>query len=135
MIIGVGIDIVNVARIDRAIRTWGERFLHRVFSHDELNFAFSQARPALHLAGRFAAKEAVLKGLGTGLSAGMSWRNVEVLRDPSGRPSVRLTGPVRDRSVARGVAFVHISLSHDREYAVAQAVLEGISAGGGSLRT
>ena len=117
---GIGVDLLEVARIKRALDRWGERFLHRVFTQGERDYCKRKARPEQSLAARFAAKEAVLKAIGTGLSGGISWTDVEVVNDESGKPGVRLG----ERIVQKiGKRKVLLSISHTREFAIAQAAL------------
>jgi holo-[acyl-carrier protein] synthase len=119
---GLGIDLVEVARIKRAIERRGDRFLERVFRPAER--AYCDARPHRfeHYAVRFAAKEAVLKVLRTGWSSGLGFRDVEVLRAPDGVPSALLSPTAEACARVRGIARVMLSLSHSDQYAVAQAI-------------
>lgn len=118
MIAGLGVDLVEVARLRQSPRA--ERLLARLFTPVEL--AESEgAQRWLSLAARFAAKEAVLKALGTGLR-GMGWQDIEIRRDALGKPTVRLAGGAARRAGELGVTEVLVSLSHTREYAVAQAM-------------
>lgn len=125
MIIGVGVDLVRIARIRQAIERWQDRFLERVFTPDELAYARRRRDPAEHLAARFAAKEAALKALGTGLSMGVRWREMEVRRERGEPPRLTLTGRTAALGAARGVRTLHVSLTHDGEYAMAQVLAEG----------
>lgn len=118
MIVGLGVDLVEVARLRESPRA--ERLLARLFTPAELAETQGAAR-WLSLAARFAAKEAVVKALGSGLR-GMRWRDIEIRREPLGRPTVRLSGGAARRAEEIGVAEVLVSLSHTQEYAVAQAV-------------
>jgi holo-[acyl-carrier protein] synthase len=122
-VLGVGIDLVEVARIARLLERHGERAVARICCAGEANLA----RTALdqHLAGLFAAKEAVLKALGTGWSQGTAFRQVEVVRAPGGAPGVRLHDVAAARAAAMGVGRIHLSITHERGYAAAVAVLEG----------
>jgi holo-[acyl-carrier protein] synthase len=121
-----GIDIVEVPRIARMLREHGERFLERCFTAAEREYCLAGKRRDEHLAGRFAAKEAVLKALGTGWKNGIAWTDVEVVRDQSGAPSVRLHGPAARLAAERGIGVWSLSLSHTAGYAVASAIgLEG----------
>ncbi len=123
-IAGTGVDIVEVGRIADLADRHGDRFLNRVFTRAESDYARSRGAPAQHLAGRFAVKEAVLKALKTGWSEGILWREVEVRRGPSGEPSVDLTGAAARRAEKMGIARIHISLSHTAEHAIAHAIAE-----------
>ncbi|MDY6917441.1 MAG: holo-ACP synthase [Chloroflexota bacterium] len=114
----VGVDIVEIERIGDAIARWGERFLRRVYTEAELDICRDRV-PALAV--RFAAKEAVMKALGTGTN-GVAWRDVEVLSNSDGKPLVRLYGGARSKAGELGLVDIDISLSHSREYAVASVV-------------
>jgi holo-[acyl-carrier protein] synthase len=120
MLEGLGIDIVQVARIEKAVARWGERFLQRVFTQRERDYCSRKAHPAESLAARFAAKEAVLKAIGTGLSGGVRWTDVEVVNAESGKPEVRLGRTLVGRVGNRKIL---LSISHTRELAIAQAAL------------
>jgi holo-[acyl-carrier protein] synthase len=120
MLEGLGIDIVEVARIEKAMKKWGERFLKRVFTQGEREYCSRKAHPQQSLAARFAAKEAVLKAIGTGLSGGVSWTDVEVVNAESGKPEVRLGKALHEKI---GHKKVLLSISHTKEWAIAQAAL------------
>ena len=122
-IVGHGIDLVDVGRLRDLIARHGQRFLARCFTPDEL--AYAQRRPhrmAEHLAARFAAKEAVLKVLGTGLRHGIGWCDVEVVRLPTGQPTLRLHGVAADIAKQQGIDRWHLSLSHIPGHATASAI-------------
>ena len=125
MIKGIGVDIVEIGRIDQAIENRKDRFINRIFTEDERQYCFGKPRPSRHFAARFAAKEAVSKALGTG-KKGMRWTDVEVCRDTKGCPYIKLTGRAAERAQAKGVCDVAISLSFNRNNAVASAVAMGI---------
>lgn len=125
MILGIGVDLVHVPRIRRLLERWQERFLDRVFTPEEVAYARRRRDPAEHLAARFAAKEATLKALGTGLAMGIRWREMEVRRARGERPRIALSGRIAELGAARGVRTLHVSLTHDGEYAVAQVLAEG----------
>ena len=114
----IGVDIIEVARIEKAVACWGEQFLHRVYTDSELELCGNRS-PAL--AARFAGKEAVIKTLG-GLSKGFKWREIEILSDPRGKPIVHLHGSMRTRANTLGLGDIAISLSDCEEYAVAFVV-------------
>ena len=123
MIIGIGIDLVDMGRMRKAIERGGDRFMRRVFSAAERESAGDP--PALEtLAARFAAKEAALKALGTGWSAGIGWHEVEVTGDLEGRPTLRLSGQAGSVAQARGVARSAVSLSRHGSHAAAAVILE-----------
>jgi len=124
MIVGVGVDIVEIGRIDGLARRHGKAFLSKVFSEDELAYCHGKRRAAEHLAARFAAREAVLKALGTGLRGRMSWKDIEIAKGPLDEPKVRLKGPVAACAKKLRVKRLHVSLSHTEAYAVAVAVAE-----------
>jgi len=121
-VVGIGIDLVEVARISRLLARHGERAVHRICNEGEADLR--RAVLDQHLAGLFAAKEAVLKALGTGWADGLSFRQVEVVRAPGGAPGVRLHGAAAERAAALGAARVHLSITHERGFAAAVAVLE-----------
>jgi len=124
MIIGIGIDLVKISRIEKASKNHSA-FLERVFTAREREYCSRMKYPAQHFAGRFAAKEAVLKAFGTGLGAGMNWTDIEVLHGEGGGPIVTMGGGVKDLADLKGVKQVLLSYSHDEGYAVAQAVRVG----------
>jgi holo-[acyl-carrier protein] synthase len=121
-IVGVGIDLVQIERFRRVLERHGERFLKRVFTDRERDDCLSRADPARHLAARFAAKEAVLKALGTGLGRGVGWKDVEVTADDYGRPICTLRGKALEHLKALGGRKVLVSLAHESGLALAQAV-------------
>ena len=120
MLDGLGVDLVEVGRIRRACDRWGERFLRRVFTAGERAYCMRKAHPEQSLAARFAAKEAVLKAIGTGLSGGIRWTDVEVVNERSGKPGVRLGERITRRI---GDRTVLLTISHTKELAIAQAIL------------
>lgn len=124
MILGLGTDLVEVSRLEDATRRH-PGFLERVFTPAEMQYCDGQYRRFEGYAARFAAKEAFLKALGTGLRNGISWLDVEVLRHDDGRPELNLHGQAREAAAAKGVARVHLSLSHTRGVGAAVVVLEG----------
>ncbi len=118
-----GIDLVEIARIQRLLDEHGDRFLERVYCRSEQEYAMSGGvRCAERLAARFAAKEAVLKALGTGLRSGMSWTEIEVRIQPLGAPTIALHGRVAEVSVALGIRHWLISLSHSGGFAIASVI-------------
>lgn len=125
-ILGTGIDLVENDRMQDMIDRWGARFLDRVFLAAEQNYCNSKAFPCRHYAGRFAVKEAVSKAFGTGLGPHLGWLDIEVVRDEeTGAPSVRLMNKGFEFAASRAVGGILISLSHTKNYAVAQALLVG----------
>jgi holo-[acyl-carrier protein] synthase len=124
-IIGIGTDIVECLRIRRMIDRHGELFLTRVFTDRELRYCQRSKHATEHFAGRWAAKEAVLKCLGTGWSKGLCWTDIEVQNDPSGQPRIRLHAATHDYARSRGIGSILISISHCRAYATAYALAVG----------
>lgn len=135
MIVGVGTDLVEVERVEKAARRHGRRFLDRVFTPAEVAYCDALARPFESYAARFAAKEAFLKALGTDAREGICWHDMEVARRGRGRPELVLTGNARAAAGRRRVTGVHLSLSHTRGHATATVVLEMASAGGDATRS
>lgn len=125
MILGCGVDLVEVARLRRVLRRQGRTFLARIFTPEERRYCVAKRLSAEHLAARFAAKEAVAKAFGDRQGLTMRWQDVAVVRAPSGQPQVQLTGPARRLQRRRRVRRIHLSLTHTAHYAVAMAVLEG----------
>lgn len=125
MIVGTGIDIVEVPRIAAAIERFGERFLARVFTPDEIRYCKSKANSTERFAARFAAKEAALKALGTGMSRGISWQHVEIRREPGGRPTIQFSGKAAKFAERLGARRASLSLTHTKQQAMAQVILEG----------
>jgi holo-[acyl-carrier protein] synthase len=124
MILGTGIDIIEVARIQASHERFGERFLHRVLVADEIAYCLSHKVPGPFLAARFAAKEAISKAFGTGIGAQLGWQDMEVRRKESGEPFVVLHGKGKELFQSRDAKQLLISLSHTANYAAATAVLE-----------
>lgn len=124
MIIGTGIDLVEIARIQLAMDRYGDRFLDRVFTAAEQAYCRRKRNSAESLAARFAAKEAGAKALGTGISQGVRWLEIEVVREPSGRPVVTFHGRAAERAARLGVAHAALSITHTTDLAVASVVLE-----------
>jgi holo-[acyl-carrier protein] synthase len=122
-IVGIGLDLVKIDRIRLAAERWQDRFLDRVFTEAERRHCFRRASPYASLAARFAAKEAVLKALGTGWTDGVRWVDIEVVTDASGRPRASVGGRAGALIREVGTTSIHVSLSHDAEYAMAEAML------------
>ena len=122
-IYGIGIDIVEVTRIQEASRRWGERFEQRVYTHQELTYCGDTPSRYWRLAARFAAKEATLKALGTGLTTGMRWQDVEIQANALGKPEIVLHGEVECYAHERNISTAFVSMSHTSAYAVAQVTL------------
>jgi holo-[acyl-carrier protein] synthase len=122
MIAGIGTDIIEVVRIGQMIERHGELFLERVFTPTEIRYCRGRKHSMEHYAGRWAAKEAILKCLGTGWSKGISWTDLEVVNDVNGGPRVALAGVAADIARDRGIREILVSISHCRAYAVAYAL-------------
>jgi len=124
----IGVDIVEIARIKKAIARWGESFLRRVYTEAEFSLYHKQPES---LAARFAGKEAVVKALGTA-NKGVGWKEIEILSDPSGKPLVRLYGRAQNQASSLGLDNFAISLSHSKGYAIAMVAGEANENSGGN---
>ena len=121
-VIGIGTDIVEILRIQGMIEKHGELFVQRVYTDHEIAYCSTKKMAPQHYAGRWAAKEAVLKAMGTGWIRGISWRDVEVHNHPGGKPSIRLAGGAREVCEKMGIGEIMISISHCRSHATAYAI-------------
>ena len=124
-IIGIGTDITECLRIARMIERHGELFINRVYTPEEINYCQSRKQATQHFAGRWAAKEALLKAIGTGWRRGITWRDMEIRNEPSGRPVVAVRGGAKDVVEQLGVTKLLVSISHCRTHATAYAVAVG----------
>jgi holo-[acyl-carrier protein] synthase len=124
-VLGIGVDLVENARIEHSLERFGERFLHRIFTAGEIEYSQSMKFPARHFAARFAAKEAISKAFGTGIGKAMGWKDIDVRRKASGEPFVVLEGGARKLAEERNVSKVSITLSHTEHHAMAVIVVEG----------
>lgn len=124
MIYGIGTDLVEISRIEKIIKRWGERFTEKVYSQKEIDYCQKKADPAIHYAARFAAKESFLKSLGIGLGMGVSLKDIEVVNTPQGSPQLHMNERIQMILDKHGVTTVHISMTHTREHAHAVVVLE-----------
>ncbi len=125
MILGTGVDVVEIERLRKVIERQKDRFLSRVFTPEEQRFCNAHRDPAPHYAARFAAKEAVFKALGTGWAKGVTWLDVEVQRAGQEAPKLLIKGEALKISESLGAQKFHLSLSHSENWAVATAILEG----------
>jgi len=125
MIVGTGIDLVEIERIRQSVDRFGERFLNRVYTAAEQAYCLRKRNAAESLAARFAAKEAGAKALGTGINHGVTWLEIEVVREPGGRPAIAFHGRARSIAEHQGVRAVALSLTHSRNLAMASVILEG----------
>jgi len=123
-VLGIGVDLVECARIQRSLDRFGEKFLRRVFTDGEIEYSMSMKFPARHLAARFAGKEAVSKAFGTGIGKAMGWRNIDIRKKKSGEPFLVFSGAAQELATKRGVMSALITLSHTDHHAVACVVLE-----------
>jgi holo-[acyl-carrier protein] synthase len=124
MVLGVGTDLIEIARIAESVRRYGDRFLGRIFTPREIEYCQRKKNAAESFAARFAAKEAGAKALGTGISHGVGWLELEVVREPSGKPGLQLSGRAAERAARLGVARVSLSLTHSGALALAVVVME-----------
>jgi holo-[acyl-carrier protein] synthase len=124
MIVGSGIDLVEIGRIQKSVDRFGDRFLNRVYTEAEKAYCLRKRKGAESFAARFAAKEAGAKALGTGISFGVHWLEIEVVREPSGRPTLRFHGRAADIAARLGVVRSALSITHTGDLAMASVVLE-----------
>jgi holo-[acyl-carrier protein] synthase len=129
MIIGSGIDLAEIPRIQQSIDRYGDRFLNRIYTAGEQAYCLRKRNAAESFAARFAAKEAGAKALGTGISRGVTWREIEVTREPGGRPTLRFHGRAHQLALRLGVAHAALSITHTTDLAMASVVLEDQSPG------
>jgi holo-[acyl-carrier protein] synthase len=123
-VVGLGTDLARSSRFERLLNEGRLGVMERLFTPAERRYCLTKKNPAPHLAARFAAKEAFLKALGLGLRQGLSWQDVEVVRDELGRPSLELEGRAAELIRERGITAALLSYSHDGDYAVATVILE-----------
>jgi holo-[acyl-carrier protein] synthase len=124
MIVGIGTDLAEVDRIERSVQKYGQRFLGRIYTVREIGYAMRKKNYAERLAGRFAAKEAGMKAIGTGWHRGVTWRDFEVVNEASGRPTLQLSGVAARIAASLGVTRVSLSLTHTSTIAMAVVILE-----------
>ncbi|MGH9597610.1 MAG: holo-ACP synthase [Edaphobacter sp.] len=124
MVLGLGTDLIETRRVEESIARFGERFLERIFTAGEIAYCQRKKNAAESFAARFAAKEAGAKALGTGISRGVTWKEFEVRREASGRPTLHMSGRAAELAEAIGVKRVQLSLTHSRDLALAVVVAE-----------
>jgi len=124
MISGMGVDLVEIDRIDKIIERWGDRFVQKVFADEEISYCRKHVLPAMHFAARFAAKEACLKALGIGLGMGVGLKEIWVSRSDKGVPSLIFADKARMLMEKQAIKCAHLSLTHTRRHAMAMVVLE-----------
>ena len=125
MIVGMGVDLAEVERLEAAIRRHGRAFVERVFTAGEIRYCESHRNATERYAARFAAKEAAMKALGTGWRRGVRWVDIEVANKPGGRPTLRLHGRTKELAEERGVRRISLSVTHTAGFALAQVIFEG----------
>jgi holo-[acyl-carrier protein] synthase len=124
MIYGIGVDLVDIKRLEKAIDRWGERFLNKIFTARESDFCLGRSRSAPHFAMRFAAKEAFSKAIGLGMRKGIQWRDIEIIQNSNGKPELNVTGKALDYCDKGGISGRHVTLSDEAGYCIAIVVLE-----------
>lgn len=125
MIVGVGIDLVEIERIKQIIIKWGEHFLNRVYTLNEIRYCEERRYNRFQTyAGFFAAKEACAKALGTGIREGIKWKDIEIKNDSRGKPSICLSGLVQIRASSKKISNIKVSISHSKKLATAQVIME-----------
>ena len=135
VIIGIGTDIIECPRIGMMIEQHGELFLRRVYTDREIRYCQARKHAMEHFAGRWAAKEAILKAIGTGWTRGIAWTDVEVRNQPGGAPKVYVCGGAKEAAVEKGIVDIMISISHCRTYATAYALAIGKDGARGNLES
>ena len=124
MIYGVGIDLVENSRMEKIIKKWGQKFLHRIFSDGEIQYCEKYINSAIHYGVRFAAKESFLKALGIGLGMGVKLSDIEVVNDENGKPSLKLCGEAKNQMEKKRIRKFHLSLTHTKSHSTAVVLLE-----------
>jgi holo-[acyl-carrier protein] synthase len=124
MIQGIGIDLVENERIEKIIAKWGEKFLRRVYSAEEISYCSRHVQASIHYGARFAAKEAFLKAMGIGLGMGVKLREIEVVNNDQGKPDLLLWDRANEQIIKREIRKIHLSLTHTKNYATAIVILE-----------
>jgi holo-[acyl-carrier protein] synthase len=122
MIYGIGIDIIKIERMKKVVEKWGDKFLKRVFTDSEISYCYAKSNPYLSLSVRFAAKEATIKAVGSGMP--VSFTDIEIVNADTGKPALRMSGRLQDFLNTRKIRKAHLSLSHEQEYGVASVILE-----------
>jgi holo-[acyl-carrier protein] synthase len=125
MVIGIGTDLIEIERLEKSVERFGDRFLEKVFTPAEIAYCRAKRSCGESFAARFAAKEAGAKALGTGISRGVGWKEIEVRRSPGERPTLHWSGRAAERAKALGVARTALTLTHSRSMAMAVVVVEG----------
>lgn len=123
MIYGIGIDLVKIQRMKEAVEKWGEKFLERIFTESEITYCYERKEPYLSLSVRFAAKEALIKAIGSEIPVSLT--DIEILNYENGRPSIKVKDKLEEFFNEKGIKNYHLSLSHEKEFGIACVVLEG----------
>lgn len=123
MVLGSGVDIIEVERVKQAVKKWGDSFLKKVFTDKEINYSKKRRFAYQHLAARFATKEAVLKAFGGGWTRTLPWKDVEIINDKNGKPDIRLYREAKKIYDKKHIEKIVVSMSHTKDYAVANAIL------------
>lgn len=121
-VFGIGIDVIDIDRVEESMRKFGDRFLDRIFTPDEREYCEARAPSSRHFAARFAAKEAIAKALGTGIGRHLEWRDMEILRNSAGKPYVTLSGKGKEFATRNRITGILVSLSHADNHAAANAL-------------
>jgi holo-[acyl-carrier protein] synthase len=124
MVMGLGTDLIEIARIQQSLDRFGRRFMEKVFTEGEIAYCQRKKHAAESFASRFAAKEAAAKALGTGISRGITWKEIEVRREVGERPTLHLSGRAAERAAAMGISNLQLSLTHSRDVAMAVVIAE-----------
>ncbi len=124
MVVGLGVDIIQNERIESVVKKWGDKFLNKFFSDNEINSLDKTRNKDQRLAANYAAKEAFVKAMGTGFRSGMKFKYIEVKRDSLGKPYIDTHGKVKDAVAKKGVSNIHLSISHEKDYSVAVVIFE-----------
>ncbi len=124
MIKGIGVDSIELNRVERIYREYGDRFLNRIYAPEEKEYSLRYKDPVPRLAARFAEKEACMKALGTGWNNGVRWRDIVVVNGPMGKPELKLYGQALRYAESKTVRSIHLSITHSREYATVVVIIE-----------
>ena len=124
MIYGIGVDLVDIKRLEKVIDRWGKRFVNKIFTAGETDFCLGRSQPTPHFAMRFAAKEAFSKAIGLGMKKGIRWRDIEITQNSNGKPGLNITGKALEYCDKGGIGGRYVTLSDEADYCIAVVVLE-----------
>ena len=125
MIKGIGIDVVDISRIERLVQKYKNNFLKKVYTHSEIEYCKKMARPAIHYAGRWAAKEAFYKALPLSCQKSSTWKSIEIITDERGKPVITICSDTLQKLLKKeGITMCHVSISHEKKYCMACVILE-----------